>query len=67
MITITLNGEKHQLENNLSVSALLQELGFEGGKVAVERNLEIVPFSAHEATRISNGDRVEIVRFVGGG
>ena len=64
---ITLNGEKSRIGDGLSVQALLESLGVSAGKVAVERNREIVPRSAYAATPIREGDRIEIVRFVGGG
>lgn len=51
----------------MSVSALLEKLELEPRKIAVERNLEIVPRSAYETTIIDGGDRLEIVQFVGGG
>jgi thiamine biosynthesis protein ThiS len=49
------------------VAALVAELGLDGRKVAVERNLEIVPRSAYSRTSLADGDRIEIVAFVGGG
>ncbi len=64
---ITLNGEKSRIGDGLSVQALLESLGVSAGKVAVERNRAIVPRSAYAATPIREGDRIEIVRFVGGG
>ncbi|MEL7027706.1 MAG: sulfur carrier protein ThiS [Pseudomonadota bacterium] len=64
---ITLNGEEHELPTPMSVSALLEKLELEPRKIAVERNLEIVPRSAYETTIIDGGDRLEIVQFVGGG
>jgi thiamine biosynthesis protein ThiS len=45
----------------------LSQLGLEGRKVAVERNLEIVPHSAYQDVMLEEGDRIEIVHFVGGG
>ena len=47
--------------------ALVEELGFDPRKVAVERNLEIVPRSLHADTVLEDGDRIELVQFVGGG
>ena len=64
---ITLNGELKTLETSSSVSELLDVLGIDEKKVAVERNLEIVPKSAFAATVIGDGDRLEIVHFIGGG
>ena len=64
---IVLNGETRTVTAGLSVSGLLTELGIDGRKVAVERNLEIVPKSAFAATALAEGDRLEIVHFIGGG
>ncbi|MBV9570716.1 MAG: sulfur carrier protein ThiS [Alphaproteobacteria bacterium] len=64
---VTINGEEHRLQGPLSVDALLSQLGIERGKIAVERNLEIVPRSLYGDTRVLDGDRVEIVQFIGGG
>lgn len=47
--------------------ALVEELGLDPRKVAVERNLEIVPRSLHAETVLEDGDRIELVQFVGGG
>jgi sulfur carrier protein len=63
---ITLNGEEKAVLAQ-SVAALIEELDLPAGKVAVERNLEIVPKSAYLATALRDGDRIEIVHFVGGG
>jgi sulfur carrier protein len=67
MIQVTVNGAAHRLEKPLQISALLQELDLAGKKIAVERNGEIVPRSAHASTVVADGDRLEIVVAVGGG
>ncbi|MEX0644810.1 MAG: sulfur carrier protein ThiS [Parvularculaceae bacterium] len=64
---LTINGENREFRAPLNVSALLQALALEPRKIAVERNLEIVPKSAYGATALMDGDRIEIVQFVGGG
>jgi sulfur carrier protein len=64
---IRVNGESRALASPLSVAGLLREMGLEGRRVAVERNGEIVPKSLHAATRLADGDRLEIVVAVGGG
>lgn len=64
---ITVNGEDRHFDAPLSIAGLLVNLGIEGGKVAIERNLEIVPKSAYETIGLSDGDRIEIVHFIGGG
>jgi len=67
MIQIIVNGATQRLDAPLDVRALLRRLSMEGKKVAVERNGEIVPKSAHGATLVRDGDRLEIVVAVGGG
>ncbi|TAK86952.1 MAG: sulfur carrier protein ThiS [Betaproteobacteria bacterium] len=67
MIQITVNGAAHWLERPLDVSSLLARLELAGKKIAVERNGEIVPRSAHARTLVAEGDRLEIVVAVGGG
>jgi len=64
---IILNGEPRGAAPGLSVGGLLKELGIDSRKVAVERNLEIVPKSAFATTVLGDGDRLEIVHFIGGG
>ena len=64
---IMINGESRDVDPGLSVAGLLGVLGIEGRKVAVERNLEIVPKSTFAATTLAEGDRLEIVHFIGGG
>jgi len=66
-IEVTINGEPRGLEGPLTVAGLLDLLGLAGGKVAVERNLEIVPRSTYGEVAVADGDRYEIVRFIGGG
>ena len=63
---LTINGEEREASAS-SVEALVTELGLDPRKVAVERNLEIVPRSTYAATALADGDRIEIVQFVGGG
>ena len=66
-MTITLNGDKHELAAPLSVSELLQQLEIDARRVAVELNLAVVKKAAYESSVIKEGDEVEIVNFVGGG
>jgi thiamine biosynthesis protein ThiS len=61
------NGEERSIEAVTDVAALVAALGLDGRKVAVERNLEIVPRSIYGATPVADGDRIEIVHFIGGG
>jgi thiamine biosynthesis protein ThiS len=65
--TLTVNGEMREIPPGASLTALLREIGLDPAKVAVERNLAIVPRSLFAATILSPGDRIEIVHFVGGG
>jgi sulfur carrier protein len=67
MIQVTVNGKAHRFERPVEVSALLSTLDRAGKKVAVERNGEIVPRSAHANTLLADGDQLEIVVAVGGG
>lgn len=67
MVTIQLNGEPHSLKQGATIATLLQELGLTSTKVAVERNLEIVPKSTFDEVEIKTDDRLEIVHFIGGG
>lgn len=67
MIAITINGEPRRVAAGLSVAGLVAELGLNPKKVAVERNLEIVPRSTHVDVMLADGDQLEIVHFVGGG
>ena len=66
-INITVNGEKHELHPGTTVAELLRELGLNAGRVAIERNLEILPRPRWQETQVTAGDRYEIVQFVGGG
>jgi thiamine biosynthesis protein ThiS len=66
-VTITLNGEPHQLDGPVSVSTLLARLGIDSRRVAVEHNLVVVRRARFDTTLIQEGDAVEIVNFVGGG
>ena len=67
MIQITVNGSTRALSGSLDVATLLSAMQLAGKKVAVERNGEIVPKSAHGSTMVLDGDRLEIVVAVGGG
>lgn len=64
---ISINGEDRTVEGVSNVAELVAFLGLETRKVAVERNLEIVPRGLHTATPVADGDRFEVVTFIGGG
>jgi thiazole synthase len=66
-VSINVNGELRRVPAGLSVAELALELGLEPTKVAVERNLEIVPRSTLGDVLVADGDDYEIVTFVGGG
>jgi thiamine biosynthesis protein ThiS len=61
------NGENRAAKPGATVIDLLRELGLDSGRVAIERNLEILPRSKWTETTVEAGDRYEIVQFVGGG
>ncbi len=67
MVTLNLNGEDRRFEEPLTVAELIRSLSIKTTSIAVEVNRVIVPRSAHESHRLRDGDRVEIVTFVGGG
>ena len=64
---LTINGEERDLPELATLSELIAALSLDTRKVAVERNLEIVPRSLHAQTPVAEGDRIEIVHFIGGG
>ena len=64
---LSINGEARQFDAPTTLSSLIESLGLDPRKVAIERNLEIVPRSTYAATPLADGDRIEIVHFIGGG
>jgi len=66
-ITIQVNGENRETAAGTTITGLLAQLGLNSGRVAIEYNLHILPKSKWGETHIANGDRLEIVQFVGGG
>lgn len=66
-IRIRLNGSERELPEGLTVGVLLRQLELAPERVAVEVNLDVIPRARYEGTRLQQGDRVEIVTFVGGG
>jgi sulfur carrier protein len=66
-MNLTVNGEPRAFAALASLLDLVAELGLDARKVAGERNLEIVPRSAYGRTALADGDRIEIVHFIGGG
>ncbi|WP_374599951.1 sulfur carrier protein ThiS [Brevundimonas sp.] len=63
---IQVNGDTREVTAR-TILELVEALGLDVRKVAVERNLEIVPRSLHAMTALAEGDRIELVQFVGGG
>ena len=64
---IQLNGEDHVVADTTTIAVLVESLGLEGRRLAVECNDDIVPRSEHAGTRLQDGDRIEIVHAIGGG
>jgi thiamine biosynthesis protein ThiS len=64
---IEVNGEPKEVPPDATIESLLIQLGLTGGPIAVERNTAIVPRAEHGATALVDGDRLEVVQFVGGG
>ena len=67
MISVKVNGEPRTVPAGCSLSAMLESIGLNPSKVAVERNLEVVPRSSLGEVEAVEGDAFEIVHFVGGG
>lgn len=64
---LVINGEEREVAGASTIAELVGLLELDTRKVAVERNLEIVPRSLHAAMPLTDGDRIEIVHFIGGG
>jgi len=67
MIKIDVNGEPRTVADSSSIADLLIEMELADKRVAVERNMEIVPRSQHNSTSLESGDQIEIVHAIGGG
>ena len=66
-IDVVINGQQRSGNIGTTVLALIAELGLDGKPVAVERNREVIPRAKHATTVLEDGDRLEVVTFVGGG
>lgn len=64
---LQINGEQQEFSSTPNVAALVEALGIKGDRVAVELNRDIVPRAQWAATELHDGDKLEIVHFVGGG
>ena len=66
-MTVTVNGQPRSVADGLTLAQFVRELGLERNPIAVELNREVVPRDRHGDTRLTDGDRLEIVTLVGGG
>ena len=66
-ISVTVNGEPRRVSAGATIAAMLRALDIDPARVAVERNLSVVPRSTLDDVAVADGDRFEIVHFVGGG
>jgi len=66
-VTIQVNGEPREVPKGLNVTQLVAHLGLTANRLAIERNLELLPRGQWATTVVSGGDRLEIVHLVGGG
>lgn len=66
-MNITVNGDRREVPDGLTVAALLEVLQMRANRVAIERNREILPRAKWQETRVQPNDSFEIVQFVGGG
>ena len=67
MITVNINGASRTFPAALNAAELVEQLGYTGKRIALERNGEIVPRSTYAAVQLSDGDTLEVVVAVGGG
>ena len=65
--SVIINGDARDVAGGVTLAEMIQQLGLDPKRVAVERNLEIVPRSTLGEVRVADGDCFEIVHFVGGG
>jgi thiamine biosynthesis protein ThiS len=66
-IDVSVNGRPLRVPSGSTLAQLLEGLGLDRGRVAVELNLRVVPRAEHESLRLNHGDKLEVVTFVGGG
>jgi sulfur carrier protein len=67
VITLTINGTSRSFPSTLNVAELVEQLGYTGKRIALERNGEIVPRSTYPNVQLADGDKLEVVVAVGGG
>jgi len=66
-MNVTINGERREIPDGLNVASLIAHLGMRIDRVAIERNLNILPRAQWQETLVQSNDSFEIVQFVGGG
>ena len=66
-MNLIINGEDRQFDSVSNISSLLERLGMKPDRVAVELNRDLIPRDRWPSTHLSDGDKLEIVHFVGGG
>ena len=66
-VQVRINGEHRRVAEGISIAELVSELGFDPLRVAVERNLDVVPRGTLGDVKVEDGDDYEVVHFVGGG
>ena len=66
-LSVRVNGERRRVPGGLSIAQMLVELGLDPARVAVERNLEVLPRASLAEVPVEDGDAYEVVHFVGGG
>lgn len=66
-MNVTINGEQREIPDGLTVAALVRHLEVPVERVAIERNLDVLPRARWQDTNVESNDRFEIVQFVGGG
>ena len=64
---VSVNGKLHDLAEGTTLAQLIEQLALKTDRIATERNLDVVPKAKYAETRLADGDKLEIVTFVGGG
>ena len=64
---VSVNGKPHDLAEGTTLAQLIEQLALKTDRIATERNLDVVPKAKYAETQLADGDRLEIVTFVGGG
>lgn len=66
-MVVYVNGEEKAIASGTNIAGLLAALAISPTGIAVEQNLTIIPKSRYDATPLHDGDRIEIIQFIGGG